>query len=83
MAESRAPGTGATCHFGGWVVLVLTLLTYPRATPITDRSGAETIGIIIKPSAAAVRERGVKTLGELYGLLKDDISRALKDKPAT
>jgi len=48
---------------------------------VTDAKGRETIGIIVKPRAEAIRERGVGTVGELYALLKDEITWALRDKP--
>ncbi len=43
--------------------------------------GAEKIGIIIKPNADALRAHAVTTLGELYRLLKREITQALRGKP--
>jgi long-chain acyl-CoA synthetase len=48
---------------------------------ITDRHGTETIGIILKPNAEALRGRGPATVGELFALLKREMDNALKDKP--
>jgi len=50
--------------------------------PITGADGRETIGIIVRPAAAALRARGVSTFKDLYALLKDEMLRALRDRPA-
>lgn len=41
----------------------------------------EKIGIIIKPEMDYLRTKGVSTVGELYALLKDEITAALAHKP--
>ena len=48
---------------------------------VRDAGGAEKIGIIIKPDAESLRRGGVATLGELYRVIKDEITRALREKP--
>jgi len=51
------------------------------ARAIQDADGSETIGLIIKPNVEAICLRGVRTLGELYRLIKREITHALRDKP--
>ena len=48
---------------------------------IRDADGVEKIGIIIKPNAEALLRRGVATVGELYRVIKDEITAALREKP--
>ncbi|MFO7955595.1 MAG: AMP-binding protein [Candidatus Brocadiia bacterium] len=47
--------------------------------PITDQSGSERIGIIVRPALEQVRE--AETMGELYRLIKRDIDEALARGP--
>ncbi|MCK4283247.1 MAG: AMP-binding protein [Candidatus Brocadiae bacterium] len=49
--------------------------------PISDEAGAEKIGIIIRPNVEALRQSGVETMAQLYGTVKKDIERALREKP--
>ena len=48
---------------------------------VRDAQGVETIGIIIRPNAELLRERGVATFGELYEMIKGEITEALSDRP--
>jgi len=48
---------------------------------ITGSDGQEQIGLIVKPRVEVLIERGVATLGELLGLLKQEIDEALRGKP--
>jgi long-chain acyl-CoA synthetase len=47
---------------------------------ITD-GGEEKIGIIVKPDADVLRERGIGTVREMYAALKAEIAEALAGKP--
>ncbi len=48
---------------------------------ITDAGGEEKIGIIVKPDAELVQRRGLTVMKELYGLIKAEITVALREKP--
>ena len=48
---------------------------------ITGADGEEQIGVIIKPDASVLFARGVRTLGALHALLKEEITEALRGKP--
>ena len=49
--------------------------------PIADEGGAEQIGIVVRPNPDALKERGVRTLADLYGAVKQDMDAALRHKP--
>lgn len=49
--------------------------------PIADATGAEKIGIIIRPDREELKRRDIRTLGDLYDAIKNDIAQALRDKP--
>lgn len=48
---------------------------------VSDAGGEEKIGIIIKPDAGVLLQRGAATVGGLYQLIKDEITEALSAKP--
>jgi long-chain acyl-CoA synthetase len=47
----------------------------------SDGADGEKIGIIVRPNVEELAGRGVKTVGELYAAIKQDIDEALGDKP--
>lgn len=49
--------------------------------PIADQSGAEKIGIIVRPNTEELTRRNVRTLGDVYHAIKADIDQALTGKP--
>jgi len=49
--------------------------------PIADEGGAEGIGIVVRPNLDRLKERGLRTLADLYGAVKRDMDAALRHKP--
>jgi len=49
--------------------------------PVTDESGAERIGMVVRPNVEELKKAGVKTVRQLYDAVKRDIDAALRDKP--
>jgi long-chain acyl-CoA synthetase len=47
----------------------------------SDEADGEKVGIIVRPNVEELAGRGVKTVGELYAVIKRDIDEALGDKP--
>jgi long-chain acyl-CoA synthetase len=50
--------------------------------PVADEDGAEKIGIVVRPCVEALRERGVRTVGELCEAVRADVQAALRDSPS-
>jgi long-chain acyl-CoA synthetase len=50
--------------------------------PGAEEAGDEKIGILVRPNLENLRARGVRTVGQTYEAIKEDINRSLAGKPS-